>query len=141
MTKINDTTTFPITTPADDDFVIGTDVSNTTNSVGGETVSFKVEDLRGVGSNQTWQDLTSSRSNNTNYTNTTGKPIMVNILTVGVGNNTASATATVDGTSFTLIYDNSTSTARGTGSFVVPTGAVYKVNANFGISEWYELTL
>lgn len=42
MARINDTTTYPITTPADDDLIIGTDVSNTTNNAGGETVNFLV---------------------------------------------------------------------------------------------------
>lgn len=41
MAKINDTTTFPITTPDADDLAIGTDVSDTGNSANGETVNFK----------------------------------------------------------------------------------------------------
>ena len=45
MARINNTTTFPITTPATDDLVIGTDVSNTTNSANGETVNFTVGSL------------------------------------------------------------------------------------------------
>lgn len=40
MVKINDTTTFPNTTPALTDHVPGTDVSNTTNDANGETVTF-----------------------------------------------------------------------------------------------------
>lgn len=42
MARINNTTTFPITAPASDDLVIGTDVSNTTNSADGETVNFTI---------------------------------------------------------------------------------------------------
>lgn len=45
MAKINDTTTYPNTPPARDDHLPGTDVSNTTNDAGGETVTFKVSDL------------------------------------------------------------------------------------------------
>lgn len=45
MAKINDTTTFPITAPAVDDFMPGTDVSDTGNSADGETVSFKIGDI------------------------------------------------------------------------------------------------
>jgi len=37
----------------------------------------------GLGWNQTWQNVTSSRAANTTYTNSTGKPIMVSI-SVGV---------------------------------------------------------
>jgi len=40
MARINNTTTFPITTPAAADMLIGTDVSDTTNSADGETVNF-----------------------------------------------------------------------------------------------------
>jgi hypothetical protein len=47
MVKINDTTAFPNTTPADDDHVIGTDISNTTNSADGETVTFTIGSITG----------------------------------------------------------------------------------------------
>lgn len=40
MSRINDVTTYPATDAAADDTVIGTDVSNTTNNSGGETVQF-----------------------------------------------------------------------------------------------------
>jgi len=46
MAKINNTTTFPITAPALDDIVLGTDVSDTGNSADGETVNFKLDDIR-----------------------------------------------------------------------------------------------
>lgn len=48
MARINNTTTFPITAPASDDLVIGTDVSDTTNSADGETVNFKFSDILGL---------------------------------------------------------------------------------------------
>jgi hypothetical protein len=47
MVKINDTTAFPNTTPADDDHVIGTDISNTSNSADGETVTFTIGSIAG----------------------------------------------------------------------------------------------
>ena len=34
---------------------------------------------QGLGVNQTWQNVTASRANSTVYTNSTGKPIFVNI--------------------------------------------------------------
>lgn len=43
--RIGDTTVFPITAPAPDDLLIGTDVSDTSNNAGGETVNFRVSDL------------------------------------------------------------------------------------------------
>ena len=36
-------------------------------------------DLKEIGVGQTWQDVTASRTRNVTYTNTTGKPIQVNI--------------------------------------------------------------
>jgi len=50
MAKINNTTTFPIVPAADvsdEDLLIGTDVSDTTNDDAGETKNFRVGDLRG----------------------------------------------------------------------------------------------
>ena len=48
MARINDTTTYPNTTPALADHVIGTDVSDTTNSADGEVVTFPVKDFSGL---------------------------------------------------------------------------------------------
>lgn len=45
MAKINDTVTYPNTTPALTDHVIGTDVSNTSNSADGEVVTFLLSDI------------------------------------------------------------------------------------------------
>jgi len=45
MAKINDTSIFPITTPAGDDIILGTDVSDTTNSADGETVNFTINSI------------------------------------------------------------------------------------------------
>jgi hypothetical protein len=46
MAKINDTTTYPPTTPALDDHVPGTDISDTGNDANGETVTFTLEAMR-----------------------------------------------------------------------------------------------
>lgn len=54
MARINDLTTFPNTTPALADHIIGTDVSDTTNSADGETATFKFEDII-----KTFNDVTS----------------------------------------------------------------------------------
>jgi hypothetical protein len=48
MVKINNTSIFTINTdPADDDLVLGTDVSNTSNDPDGETVNFRVDAITG----------------------------------------------------------------------------------------------
>jgi len=48
MAKINDTTTYPATTPAAGDLLIGTDISDTGNDANGETVNFSVQDLQNL---------------------------------------------------------------------------------------------
>jgi len=74
--------------------------SNPTANVGialpttGGTMA-RTEDVIGVG--QTWQDITASRALGTTYTNSTGKPIVVNPIIIGSGSNTIYSTITVDG--------------------------------------------
>lgn len=46
MTNINDTVTYPNTLPASDDFVIGTDVSDTGTSPDGQVVTFTFGDIK-----------------------------------------------------------------------------------------------
>lgn len=55
--RINNTTTFPITAPATDDLLIGTDVSNTSNNAGGEAVNFRAGDIAALANNVTTPDL------------------------------------------------------------------------------------
>ena len=45
MSKINDTTDYPVTVPAAGDMLIGTDVSDTSTDAGGETANFTVAAL------------------------------------------------------------------------------------------------
>lgn len=60
MAKINDTNTFPITTPARDDMLLGTDVSDVANDANGETVNFTVSGLSALFGLQSVQVFTSS---------------------------------------------------------------------------------
>ncbi len=46
MARINDTTTYPNTAPALGDYVIGTEVSDTTNSTDGEVVTFTLQAIK-----------------------------------------------------------------------------------------------
>ena len=52
---------------------------------------------QGIGVNQTWQDVTASRSAGTTYTNTTGKPIMLAIRFGDSSTGGGSCYVTVDG--------------------------------------------
>ena len=88
--------------------------------------------LKEIGVGQTWQDVSGSRSQNVNYTNSTGKPIMVSIV-VDSGSTDDNA----------IIVDSVGVGAESGGGlvpnqFIVPNGSVYRVN-NAGILAWTEL--
>jgi alkyl sulfatase BDS1-like metallo-beta-lactamase superfamily hydrolase len=94
----------------------------------------------GLGVNQTWQSVVGSRALGTTYTNSTGKPIMVNVAATII--NTTTITAVVDGV--TVAQENGTgasSNAPATVSFIVPNGSTYSVS-NSGsttLTLWAEL--
>lgn len=92
-----------------------------------------------IGVAQTWQDVTASRASGTTYTNTTGKPIQLSIvsgystsqsLTVVIGGVTVFAGST------TLVSGN-TNSVTVTG-LVVPSGMTYSVTVTAGFV-WKEL--
>lgn len=93
-----------------------------------------------IGVGQTWQNVLPSRANNTNYTNSTGRPIMVNISVNDAG--AVSSTAYVDGLAIAQNYGVSVGGYSGSClSFIVPAGGVYKVvlGSGSGIQFWVEL--
>ncbi len=80
---------------------------------------------------QSWSDLTGSRANNTTYTNTTGRPIAINIAKSanGAGN------LYVNGSNMGYYYANSNDFSL---FAIVPAGATYQA-AFSGIARWSEL--
>ncbi len=92
-----------------------------------------------IDAGQTWQDFTGSRSVNTNYTNSTGGPIMVYAR---VGNSGFQyITITSDGVE--VAQATSTNTNGNTGcNAIIPNGAVYRVVVGAGgtsVKAWSEL--
>lgn len=87
----------------------------------------------GIGVGQTWQDVTGSRARGTNYTNTTGRPIMVNIMWPGASG--SAPHLSVDGVQVGLVTGGSNA---GSVSGIVPAGSVYRVNGK-NFSAWSEL--
>lgn len=82
---------------------------------------------RGVGDGQTWQNLTASRVSGTVYTNTTGRPIQVQVSI-----QSGSITSTCGGV-------NLATTGFHT-AFVVPAGATYSVTLSSPVNAvWSEL--
>jgi hypothetical protein len=83
-----------------------------------------------LGVGQTWQDVLSSRAKDTNYTNTTGKPIFVVVA------NTTSTTnlrITVDGITLQTLINN------GISYVIVPNNSVYSVATGGTLGAWSEL--
>lgn len=92
------------------------------------------QSVGGIGIGQTWQDVTASRAVNVNYTNSTGKPIMV-ALNFNTG---TSGSMTVDGV-FAGIGSTAVSQATGGLNTIVPNGSVYRYTGGAALLAWAEL--
>jgi hypothetical protein len=106
-------------------------------SVNGSTGVITVSSV-GVG--QTWQNP--SRALNTNYTNSTGKPIMVT-CSVRAQSAANQASAIVDGVtilqSYTIDCCGVPQISYFPLSFIVPNGSIYRINGNSDFTVWAEL--
>lgn len=89
----------------------------------------------GIGVNQTWQNVTASRAAGTTYTNSTGKPIQVNII---VNQNNAGNSLTVGGIVVATSVIVSGYSLPQTVSAIVPAGTTYSLSAGT-FSSWLEL--
>jgi hypothetical protein len=92
----------------------------------------------GLGSNQTWQDVTSSRQLGTTYTNTTGKPIYISFY--GSSNASTDFQIYINGTLYVIL--NEGSNHWGGASAIIPNGATYKCQITSGtpsLNKWSEL--
>ncbi|MEX9565386.1 hypothetical protein AB7Y15_15660 [Morganella morganii] len=90
---------------------------------------------RAIGIGQTWQNMSNSRGNMTNYTNTTDRPIFVYIKFLGGASSVENA-VTVDGINVGF------ASSEGVGipnTIIVPPGSVYRVNTDREVSVWSEL--
>jgi len=90
----------------------------------------------GVGLGQTWQDMSFSRDFNTNYTNTTGRPIEVAVSIYSADENpTAGGYLYVDGVQIMKILQASTLTVHSSCmSAVIPAGSVYRVTTTGSVA-------
>ena len=99
-----------------------------------------------IGVGQTWQNVTGSRTSSTTYTNTTGKPIQVNIRCRVVASNASlnpELTLEVDGIGLAKVGvspNGSAMTVFGTLTAIVPPGSTYRLTGNNGsVDVWAEL--
>lgn len=111
-----------------------TGINNVTDATTQITTIANGYDL-GVG--QTWQDVTASRAAGVTYTNTTGKPIMVNIISSPSASNYV--TITIDGIDLGYTSFNA-SLGQSSNRNIVPIGATYSVIVGgASLYKWYEL--
>lgn len=99
-----------------------------------------------IGVGQTWQDVSTSRTIDISYTNTTGRPIVVSVSlqNTSSGSLTLGIRATVNGVTVAdqSVYTNGPS-FNCNASFIVPAGGVYQISKygshTVNTSYWSEL--
>lgn len=122
-----------IVTAVGDSCIVRSTAANAVEIVTGDFLQFK-----SLGIGQTWQDVLASRALNTNYTNTTGRPIFLSVMVAGTGG-LDSVIFLVDGLVVASCNDTANNTDYPT-TIIVPAGSTYRVNAAGGlIMIWAEL--
>ena len=95
-----------------------------------------------LGMGQTWQDVTASRAFGVTYTNSTGRPIQLNVLTVMVNPSTSTLNISINGAAaFTFaIGTNSNGGNVVVGVIIIPDGFTYNVTSpDATLNKWHEL--
>jgi hypothetical protein len=93
----------------------------------------------GLGSGQSWSDMTASRALSTTYTNSTGKPIFLSITTAisqsGIGTLTVAGNVVA-----THTFNNMAAGGQWVFTTIVPNGATFSLSlTGTSISKWWEL--
>lgn len=101
--------------------------TNTTQVATTAFVNNQIASVGGLGVGQTWQNVTGSRASGTTYTNSTGKPIQINVV-IGVSgfSGSYSRSVTVGG----VVLASDSTTGQTFVSAIVPTGATYSFIAS-----------
>lgn len=111
-------------------------VPSTVQGAGGQAIST----MASLGYGQTWQNVTGSRLIGTNYTNTTGKPIFIN---VSVSSTAATFMSfTINGLQSSVTSTQTVVNNGMAGSIIIPPGAIYIVSVTAGtttLNGWWEL--
>ena len=93
------------------------------------------------GAGQTWQNFTGSRSLGTNYTNSTGGPIMI-VVSLSQNTNGIGHQVYVQSQTFNAFQCNGGASGISSSSYtIVPNGATFQISAQTGesIGNWMEL--
>lgn len=116
--------------------------NSTTDEIQVRNTASSFRNLSGFGTSNSWQDVTAIRALDTDYTNTTGNPIQVQVTPIAAGN--MFGTFLVGGVG---IASCQITPSGGGGSYpfsvIVPSGSTYKVkdggNGNYVVDKWFEL--
>lgn len=93
----------------------------------------------GIGTGQTWQNVKKSRAIGVNYTNTTDKPILVNISLSPADGGFNRNLLYIDDIVVATSWQNSKNNNGGTLTAIVPVGSVYYLKSYLAIDTWTEL--
>ena len=88
----------------------------------------------GLGVGQTWQDVTSQRQKDVEYTNDTGRTIIVRLRPQNAGDD--GGHFIIDGTIDMVFY---VSGAAGSEIYIIPPGSTYEYTGTGTINQWHEL--
>ncbi|WP_216820844.1 hypothetical protein, partial [Pusillimonas sp. T2] len=91
----------------------------------------------GIGSAQSWQNVTGSRGNNVGYQNTTSRPIQVSIY---VQSSAANSVFVIDG-QIRSYFLGTAANEVATFTLIIPVGSIYYLSAGGSITmlSWHEL--
>ena len=92
-----------------------------------------------IGIGQTWQDVKSSRSNNTAFQNTTGRPIQVCLSFASDGSTTLDVKVSADNSSYIALAQIGFDSSESGTTFTVPNNHYYKTFGSLTIRTWAEL--
>ena len=92
-----------------------------------------------IGVGQTWQNVASSRSNNTVYQNTTGRPIQVVISHGPNGTSTQDIQVSSDNSTYITLATLGLDASESTNTFTVPDNYYYKSVGSLPQRTWVEL--
>lgn len=107
-------------------------VSKTINPANAATIAQSTD----LGVGQTWQNVTGSRSKNTTYTNTTGRPIYLKMV---IANNPFQAGVALIINSIRFDYSDVPEGSRLPIDAIIPVGGTYRFEGNDTIITWAEL--
>ena len=120
-------------TPIQDQATWNTGTDTTESLISADKLDAKIKTLA-LGEGQTWQDVSGSRSFGVEYTNTTGRTILVNVSMIP--NSPSLRSIIVDGV--TVASTDADSQDHGFVSAAVPDGSVYEVQGA-SLQQWAEL--